>query len=111
MAAVQPQPISGNSTVEPEVQLPPLLDEFRTAIRQEIEAAQKNASSAAVPLSNGRKIAQVGGSFQYLFSVDNVLNVPDDAPGDLIVPAVGRVETIIISIQGLAITLSVPRDL
>jgi hypothetical protein len=96
---------------EQEIPLPPLLDEFRTALREEIEAARKNASSSAVPLSNGRRIAKVGGGFQYLFVIDNVLNVPDDTPGDLIVPGKSRVEATIISVDGLAITISVTEDL
>ena len=87
-----------------------MLDEFRTALREEIFAAQKTSSSNAVPLTNGRKISQVGGTFQYAFTVDSILNVPGDAPGDLIV-AGQRLPVVIVSTEGLTITLSVGIDL
>lgn len=87
------------------------LAEFRTALEKEIRAAKQKASSSAVPLSNGRKIAQIGESYQYLFTIDSFLNVPGDTPGDLIVPGKGSFETIIISVEGLNITLSVTLDL
>ena len=83
-----------------------MLGEFRTALREEIFSAQRSASSNAVPLTNGRKIGQVGAAFQYAFTVDSVLNVPGDAPGDLIVPGKERLLATIISIEGLTITIS-----
>ena len=43
-----------------------ILSEFRTALLREIDAATSNASSSAVQLINGRKIAQVGRSYQYI---------------------------------------------
>jgi hypothetical protein len=67
--------------------------------------------SSAVPLTNGRKIGQVGVAFQYAFTIDSVLNVPGDAPGDLIVPGKERLPTTIISTEGLTITISVGIDL
>ena len=70
----------------PEVELFGLLAEFRTALRQEIEASRKANAASAVSLVNGRRIGQLGSAFQYLFEVDNALNLPGDAPGDLIVP-------------------------
>ncbi len=96
---------------EPVVVLAGVRDEFRTALRQEIEAARRNASSGAVPLVNGRQIAQVGAGFQYVFDVENALNVPGDAPGDLLVTGRAPIEVIVISVEGLAITISVPVDL
>lgn len=57
-----------------EVTLRGKLEEFRTALLHEIDAAVSNASSSAVPLINGRKIAQVGGSYQYIFDVENALD-------------------------------------
>jgi hypothetical protein len=85
--------------------------EFREALRQEIEAARRNATNTAVPLVNGRRIAQVGAGFQYLFEVENALNAPGDAPGDLYVAGPPPVEVVIISIDGMSVTLSVPNDL
>jgi hypothetical protein len=94
-----------------EVPLTGVRAEFREALRQEIEAARRNATSAAVPLVNGRRIAQVGAGFQYLFEVENALNAPGDAPGDLIVGGQTPIEVVIISVDGMAVTLSVPKDL
>ncbi|PYJ92449.1 MAG: hypothetical protein DME62_12730 [Verrucomicrobia bacterium] len=88
-----------------------VLEEFRTALREEIFAAQRSSSSNAVPLTSGRKIGQVGASFQYSFTIDSILNVPGDAPGDLIIPEKGRVPTTIVSTEGLTITVSVGIDL
>jgi hypothetical protein len=92
-------------------QLRGVLEEFRIALREEIFAAQRSSSSNAVPLSNGRKIGQAAAAFQYAFSVDSVLNVPDDAPGDLIVPGKERLPATIVSMEGLTITISVAVDL
>lgn len=93
-----------------EIELHGVLAEFRTALRDELEAARRAASSGAIQLVNGRRIAQVGGAFQYLFFVESALNVPEDSPGDLFVPGSKPVETTVISVDGLAITLSVPID-
>jgi hypothetical protein len=46
--------------------LPGLLDEFRTALREEIEAARQAASSAAMELISGLRIGQRGYDFQYV---------------------------------------------
>jgi hypothetical protein len=72
--------------------LPPMLAEFRDALKDEIEVAKRNSSSSAIPLSNGSRIGQQGSLFHYAFSIDSVLNAPDDAPGDLIVPGKAPME-------------------
>ena len=87
-----------------------VLDEFRIALREEISAAQKTSSSNAVPLTNGRRISQIARAYQYSFTVDSILNVPGDAPGDLIVTG-QRLPAVIVSTEGLTITLSVGIDL
>ncbi|MDD5529326.1 MAG: AAA domain-containing protein, partial [bacterium] len=94
-----------------EVPLTGILSEFRTALREEIEAARRNESSSAVSLINGRRIAQVGGNYQYLFDLENVLNVPGDMPGDLYVEGHAPLNVTIVSVYGMAVTLSVPEDL
>ena len=94
-----------------EIALTGKLAEFRTALIHEINAATNNASSSAVQLINGRKIAQVGKSYQYIFDVENALNLPGDTPGDLYVPGRNPIEVVIISIEGMAITLSIPENL
>ncbi|MCX5653241.1 MAG: AAA domain-containing protein [Planctomycetota bacterium] len=94
-----------------DVPLGGILSEFRTALQEEIEAASRSESSAAVPLANGRRIAQVGASYQYVFDIENALNLPGDAPGDLYLPGSPPVEVTILSVDGLAVTLSVPQDI
>jgi hypothetical protein len=94
-----------------EVELRGVRAEFRSALREEFEAARRASASGAIQLVNGRRIAQVGGAYQYLFLVESALNAPDDSPGDLYVPGAKPVETTIISVDGLAVTLSVPLDL
>jgi len=93
---------------------PPLTahrDEFRRAIEQEMDAATKAASSDAVHLRNGRRVAQVGGAFQYHFDVENVLTLPADSPGDLCVPRHAPTQAMIVSVEGLRVVISVPVDL
>lgn len=85
--------------------------EFRTALREEINAARRSASSAGVPLLNGRRIAQVGEAFQYAFVIQNAINAPGDQPADLIVPGRAPVEATVIAVEGLAVTVSVGEDL
>ena len=93
-----------------EVELFGVLAEFRTALREEIQAARTLESSSAIELRNGRKIAQIGKNYQYLFEIENALNLPGDTPGDLIIPGNPPINVIIVSIEGLAITISIPED-
>jgi len=96
----------------PDKPLPPLLDEFRTALREEVEAARRAASSAAVELTSGRRIGERAGSFQYLFSIESPLNIPDDSPADLLIAGQrGSIEATIVSVDGLSVIVSVPLDL
>lgn len=91
--------------------LPPLLDEFRIALQDEIEAVKRNASNSAIPLSNGQKIDERASAYQYAFMIDSVLNTPDGTPGDLIVPGKSPIEVTIVSAEGLRIVLSIEIDL
>lgn len=112
MAAVERGPARRPQQAEQEKQLPPLLDEFRTALREEIDAAKRTASAAAVELVSGRKIGTHAGAVQYQFAVDSPLNLPDDSPADLIIPGQqGRIEATIVSVSGLTVVVSVPVDL
>jgi len=94
-----------------EVILTGILAEFRIALLREIDAASRNASSSSVPLINGKRIAQVGGGYQYIFDIESALNLPGDTPGDLMVPGHSPLGVIVISIDGMSITLSIPEDL
>ena len=99
-----------NSEVD-EKPLPARLKEFRSALLEEIEAAKRAEVSSAVALTNGRRIAQVGSAYQYTFNVENALNLPGDAPGDLMVSGHKPLQVSVVSIEGLAITISVPEDI
>ena len=96
---------------ENEIPLPPLLDDFRKALMDEIEVAKRNSSNSSIHLSNGHKIAQLGSAFQYAFLIDLVLNTPDGAPGDLIVPGRTPLEVTVVSTEGLRLVVSVNTDL
>ena len=88
-----------------------MLDEFRIALREEIEAARRAASDRAILLVDGKRIAQMGGQFQYAFVLENALNVPSDTPGDLVMSGGERIAVTVISIAGLMVTLSAAKDL
>jgi len=92
-------------------QLPPLLHEFRAALQDEIEVAKRHASNSAIPLSNGHKVGQQAGAHQYAFLIDTILNAPDGAPGDLIVPGKPPIGVTVVSVEGLRIVLSLETDL
>ena len=64
-----------------------------------------------MPLVNGRRIAKVAESYQYAFVIQNVINAPGDQPADLFVPGRAPVEATLISVEGLAVTISVTEDL
>ena len=106
-----------NTTIRPEsaereeISLTGYLAEFRTALREEIDAARHSAFSGAVSLLSGRRIAQVGGNYQYVFDIENALNLPGDMPGDLYVPGQRPLDVTVISVEGMAITLSIPEDI
>lgn len=91
--------------------LPTPLNEFCEALRDEITAAKRNESSSAVPLVNGRRIAQLGKSYQYVFDIENILNMPSDSPGDLYVEGGKAIDAVVVSVNGLSITLSIPENL
>ena len=103
--------LSNQNNHQSEVKLSGVLSEFRIALNEEIEAARRHESSSAVPLINGRRIAQIGLNYQYIFQIENVLNLPGDAPGDLYLPGRSPLGVIIVSIDGLAITISLPEDI
>lgn len=101
-----------SENIEPgKVILTGILTEFRIALLQEIDAASRSTSSSSVPLINGKRIGQVGGAYQYIFDIESALNLPGDTPGELIVSGRSPLEVVVISIDGMAITLSIPEDL
>lgn len=101
----------GKSEEPREVVLTGLLGEFRDALTQELEAARRSSANSAAILVNGRRIARAGSSYQYVFDLENVLNAPGDAPGDLRVGGGPPRDVTIISVEGMSLTLSVGEDL
>lgn len=91
--------------------LPELLEEFREALEDEIKAAKRKSSSSAVPLTNGKRIAINVGQYQYLFTIDSMLNAPEGSPCELIMPGKPPMQATIISVEDLRITLSLNTDL
>lgn len=87
------------------------LAEFRTALEQEIAAASSHEASSAVPLVNGKRIGQIGENTQYSFEIENALNLPGDAPGNLYLPDRKPLEVSVVAVDGMVITLSIPEDL
>ena len=61
----------GQTPDHDEVPLAGRLAEFRTALKEEIEAARRNESSSAIPLINGRRVAQIGGG-EVLLAFDSL---------------------------------------
>ena len=97
------------SVVKPN--LPERLDEFRTALEEEITSAKRAAFGNSISLIYGRRIAQIGKKFQYVFHLENSLNFPGDAPGDLHLPNRQPLEITIVAVDGMTIILSCPVDL
>jgi hypothetical protein len=96
---------------EAEVPLSGVRAEFRTALRAEIEAAERAAATAAIPLVDGRKIGRLADAFQYAFGAEAAINAPGDCSGELSVAGLPPVAAVVIAVEGLDLTLSVPQDL
>lgn len=69
--------------VQDEVELVGVLDEFRTALREELDAARRVAAGAGIQLLNGQLIAQAAESYQYAFTLESVLSLFATTPGGL----------------------------
>jgi len=87
------------------------LAEFREALEQEIEAATRGAAANAVALVNGHRIGQLAASFQYRFTVESALQMPDDSLADLRLPDGASLQATLVSSEGMSLVLSVPSDL
>jgi Cdc6-like AAA superfamily ATPase len=72
---------------EREVALSGVLEEFRKALREEIDAARRSAAASGIQLLDGRRLGQAAGSTQYAFRVESA------------------------AVDGLQVTLSVAEDL
>jgi len=85
------------------------LDEFTTALEQEITAAQANLSATAVALTDGKLVAPVGGAFHYTFDTLARVGVPPDTEGQLILPdrPGNPIDVRLVEIAELKVTLAV----
>lgn len=92
-------------------ELPPMLNEFRTALEAEIKAVSTNSYNNAIPMSNGRKLNSLADEYQYQFKVENNINTPDGAPCTLIISDKQQLDAIIVSYEGSSIIVSVKSDL
>jgi hypothetical protein len=102
---------SRQSDEEPPVPLTGVRAEFRTALEAEIEAAKRTAANSAIPVVSGRRLDARAQSYQYLFSAVSILNVPSDSPAELLIEGRDPIDAIVVSVEGLAVTISVERDL
>ncbi|MGB7588971.1 MAG: hypothetical protein WBM00_09715, partial [Solirubrobacterales bacterium] len=94
-----------------EIVLDGYLAEFRVALTEEINAARQAASSSAIPLVNGRRIGRAGIGCQYQFTSESMLNdMPDGAPGDLMIPGQPPLEAVVVAVDGLTMTLGLSSD-
>jgi hypothetical protein len=88
-----------------------MLAEFRDALLAEYEAARRAHSAANVVLRSGRPVARSGRTFQYQFKVNNLVQLPDDVPAELVIQGRPHVDATIITVAGLVVTLAVSEDL
>jgi hypothetical protein len=104
-------PVRRREDKEAEVPLSGVRGEFRAALRAEIEAAERAAATAAIQLSDGRKIGRLADAFQYAFRAEAAINAPGDCAAELSIGGRPPVEAVVIAVEGSEVTLSVPRDL
>ena len=104
-------PISRYEDDEAVVGLSGVRAEFRTALQAEIEAGERAIATTAVALQAGRRIGRLAGAVQYVFDATLAIIVPGDTPGELIVEGVPPLPAAVVSVEGLDVTLSLPRDL
>src|SRR5215218_9896885 len=83
---------------EAEVPLSGVRAEFRTALRAEIEAAERAAGTAPIPLVDGRKIGRLADAFQYVFGARAAINAAGDSPGELSIGGRPPVEAVVLAV-------------
>ena len=72
------------ANMEPErIKLEGFLDEFRTAIEEEIESIKKSGQSSIL-LRSGHRLENGGAEFRYIFKVDYMPTIPADTPCKLV---------------------------
>ena len=101
------------NVVSPRLTTRAFIDEFKTAIEQEIAAAKANRAASAVALTDGRLVAPVGGAFHYRFDTSTRVRVPPDTDGALILPdrPDQPIAVTVLDIGDFGVTLAVPKHI
>jgi AAA domain len=104
-------PVRRREDEEAEVPLSGVRAEFRTALRAEIEAAKRAVAASATALEAGRRMGRHADAVLYVFSAPSAISVASDSPGELIIEGFPPLEAVVVSVEGLDVTVSVPVDL
>jgi AAA domain len=104
-------PVRHREDNEAEVTLSGVGAEFRTALRAEIEAAKRAVAASAIALEAGRRMRRLADAWQYVFSAPSAISVASDSPGELIIEGFPPVQAVVVSVEGLDVTVSVAVDL
>ena len=104
-------PLRRHEDRDAEIALSGVRAELRAALRAEIEAVQRGVAMSATALEAGRRIGRVADAVQYVFSATSVISVPSDAPGELIIEGRSPLPAVVISVEGLDVTVSVAEEL
>ena len=104
-------PLRRDEDKNAEIALSGVRAEFRAALGAEIEAVQRGVAVSATALEAGRRIGRVADAVQYVFSATSVISVPSDAPGELIIEGRSPLPAVVISVEGLDVTVSVSEEL
>ena len=85
--------------------------ELRAALLAEIEAVQRGAVISTTALEAGRRTGRVADAVQYVFSATSAISVASDTLGELIIEGRSPLPAVVISVEGLDVTVSVPGEL
>ena len=91
-------------TVEEKVQLPKLLEEFRTALEKEIRTIKKHGQSSIL-IYGGKKVPTTTSDFWYVFKIEYMPDLPADTPCKLTVES-SYYDVTVIQVTDNEITLS-----
>lgn len=93
-----PQPINGRL----------LVDEFVTALDEEIETIKEGRGSNSAKIFGGRLLREIPGDYPYAygFTLENYLSLPDESPGEIIIGA-ERHQGQVLTVEGLKVEFAV----
>lgn len=85
-----------------------IIQEFMTALDQEIAAIKKGKGGSIVKVFNGRFLREVSGLFIYAFNLENFLAVLDDSPAEIEIRG-NRYSAQVLLTQGLEVEIGIER--